>query len=118
MPNIYHACKATRCPHIAEKHGYCSKHQQLYQPPKRKYPTKDSTKRGYDREWEQLAKAYLAAHPYCENCERLGVTPQPSKYAHHKIPIETDPTLRLEWDNLLGVCAICHQALHKELRGL
>lgn len=70
-----------------------------------------STKeRGYDHVWRRLSERYRAQHPLCERCESLGVVRAASE-VHHVIPIDVNPSLRLDPDNLMAVCRECHEAL-------
>ena len=67
------------------------------------------------KEWRLLSRTKLQACGYqCEarldGCTRLAVE------VHHVKPIQTDEgwELRLEWDNLEGVCTPCHNGRHPD----
>ena len=66
------------------------------------------TERGYDVQWQKLAKAYRQAHPLCEHCEAKGYL-KPATETDHIRPFTglADP-LRLDWDNLQALCNRCH----------
>lgn len=67
--------------------------------------------------WTTLRAEYLAEHPLCEECERMGRTTAATQ-VHHKIPIETMSDearmaeLCYDWDNLQALCYPCHRAVH------
>lgn len=71
-------------------------------------PRASAHDRGYDGTWQKMRARVLAEHPYCERCLRLGIVTA-ANTVHHIIPIETDPTLRLQADNLEALCADCHE---------
>ena len=87
-----------------------------------KYNKAYNKKRGQDdpkyrrfrnsKEWRLLSKAKLQDCGYkceakLEGCRGLAVE------VHHIKPIRTPPgwDARLEWDNLMGVCIVCHNIL-------
>jgi 5-methylcytosine-specific restriction endonuclease McrA len=67
-----------------------------------------SWSRGYDRDWQVLRARHLAAHPWCERCQRAGII-EAATEVDHTIPFEgpTDP-LRLDASNLTSLCKRCH----------
>ena len=76
-----------------------------------------STQRGYDRSWQRCRSAFLAVHPLCAPC--LAKRPMRVKAAeqvHHVQAIAVAPERRLDWSNLLAVCAACHAVLEAEGR--
>ena len=47
--------------------------------------------------------------------DRAGrLIPVPATMVHHKIPIEKDRSLALEFDNLVSLCDKCHDEAHPE----
>jgi 5-methylcytosine-specific restriction endonuclease McrA len=62
----------------------------------------NSSQRGYDREWEREAKAYLASHPYCARCG------QPATVVMHIISIRKRPDLRMDRSNWRPGCQRCN----------
>lgn len=67
------------------------------------------------KDWRLLSRTYLQSISYkcearLEGCTHLAVE------VHHKKPIQTDEgwDLRLDWDNLEGVCTACHNGRHPE----
>jgi len=100
-------CAVPGCPNPSE-HGPCPEHA------RRRTRATDHhrgspSKRGYDRAWERLRDAKLAADPVCEiqtHCR----FPTAATEVDHKIPIRQRPDLRLDWDNLQSACRACHSA--------
>lgn len=78
-----------------------------YRPDAKRVDRRESASvRGYDSRWARLRRAYVKAHPLCEDCLP---DPVPVDEVDHIIPIEGvgDP-LRLEWRNLRSRCRRCH----------
>lgn len=67
----------------------------------------DATKRGYDRSWRKLRRQYLASNPMCADCERAGRTALAAEL-HHIAKVADRPDLRLDPDNVVGLCVPCH----------
>ena len=61
----------------------------------------------YDRRWQRLRLVILARDPLCVFCLRDGRI-APSAVVDHIKPIAERPDLRLDPDNLRGLCAPCH----------
>lgn len=68
-----------------------------------------STARGYDRKWRAVRDLKLTQTPYCEPCDRGGITTI-AGYVDHKIPLTERPDLRLELSNLESMCSHCHNS--------
>ena len=66
-----------------------------------------SAARGYDFNWQKLRQAHLYEHPLCADCEAEGRC-TPAVHVHHVRPIRERPDLRLDGQNLLSLCAQCH----------
>lgn len=75
---------------------------------KRKDYRKPAHKRGYDKRWERLRDDFIADHPLCEHCKRVGETTA-AKEVDHIIEFEgLDDPRRLDRDNLQSLCRRCH----------
>ena len=61
------------------------------------------------KEWKTLRLAKLSRDCVCEVCRE-----KPAEIAHHIVPIREDWDRRLDYDNLLSVCAGCHEEKHPE----
>jgi len=106
-------CKAPGC-HNLTASGYCPAHRYME---KRENKHKDkrrpnSSRRGYDGQWQKVRKYHLREHPICQKCRR-----RLARQVHHIEPISKRPDLvYAEW-NLMSVCRQCHAELHRRDRG-
>lgn len=67
-----------------------------------------SSARGYDWAWVQVRRVALRRDSYlCQDCLKTD-RPTPAKEVHHIIGIDVDPSLRLDLENLVSLCAPCH----------
>lgn len=64
----------------------------------------NARQRGYDKAWERVRAAYLAAHPVCEmpGCTARAVD------VDHKVSVKEAPHRRLDPFNLRGFCKSHH----------
>lgn len=67
------------------------------------------SRRGYDRDWEKLRDAKLAASPLCEILA-THKTPRAATDVDHIIPHRGRHKLRMNWQNLQSACDECHSA--------
>lgn len=73
------------------------------------------------RRWALLRRAYITAHPMCEECLKRGIWDSVAREVHHRRPISTGRSVeemeRLAFDvgNLESVCPECHRRLHEAL---
>lgn len=63
--------------------------------------------RGYDADWRRLRLQFLAKHPLCLFCAKIGRV-EAANVVDHIIPIVDRPDLRLDWSNLRPLCKPCH----------
>jgi 5-methylcytosine-specific restriction endonuclease McrA len=82
---------------------------------KQKKNSKSGSERGYGYDWDQLSKRYRANNPFCQECLKHGRYTL-TRDVHHVVPIDVDPSRRLDVSNLLAVCRPCHQQLDKSNR--
>lgn len=90
-------------------------------PHKRKQPSykreNKSAKYYGNKAWKELRNNYFDEHPLCEVCEAHGVVTA-AEHVHHRKPFLSGAddierfALLLDWNNLMSVCRICHEALH------
>ena len=56
-------------------------------------------------------------HPLCEECLKKGIY-TPAILVHHKKHLNdgnvNDPSISLNFDNLMSVCMDCHNKIHKQ----
>lgn len=101
-------CRHPGCPNLVYNgSGYCSQHAgEAY----RTYNAarSDSAEAAFYRSarWRRLSTWYLARHPVCQVCGK-----RPAVLVHHVTPIRDGGAL-MAVDNLLAVCATCHQREH------
>lgn len=69
-------------------------------------------------EWKNLRnQKFYDADGLCELCKKNKIIKQ-GKEVHHIIPIETDWSKRLDYDNLILLCNDCHNAQHERISPL
>ena len=74
------------------------------------------------KEWKRIRELALQRdRGMCRDCmERMksetGFRPHRATMVHHLIPRSERPDLELELDNLLSLCAECHEKRHPERR--
>jgi 5-methylcytosine-specific restriction endonuclease McrA len=71
-----------------------------------------TAERGYDNRWRELSERKRKVDPLCEQCDAEGRTTAASE-VHHIRSIRLAPQLRLEWSNLMSVCADCHKRIER-----
>lgn len=72
--------------------------------PRQRTDTRPSAReRGYDREWQKLAAAFLRVNRLCAACGRDGLV-VPATCVDHILPVHAFPHLRLEVSNLQALC--------------
>ena len=63
--------------------------------------------RGYGHKWRKDRELFLAKHPYCAECEKMGRTAA-ATVVDHIIPHRGNQELFDDYDNLQGLCETCH----------
>ena len=66
-----------------------------------------STERGYDYEWQQFRKRYLAEHPLCCDCKEQGVIAGATD-VHHVMKLVDHPEYKYDEAWLFGLCKMHH----------
>lgn len=71
---------------------------------------RSASARGYDRAWQRLRRAKLAADPLCEceGCQAGVVRITPAQVVDHVRSVRERPDLRLDWSNLRSMAKRCH----------
>lgn len=82
---------------------YCEKHKNT----KREENRKSATERGYTYQWKKAAKAFLAQHPLCAECERQGRLTLATDVDHIK-PHRGNQKLFWDRSNWQPLCHSCH----------
>jgi 5-methylcytosine-specific restriction endonuclease McrA len=70
---------------------------------------KSARERGYDWRWQKARRAFLAAHPLCAPCERLGRL-TPAAEVDHIVPHHGDMALFWDRANWQPICRPCHES--------
>ena len=65
-----------------------------------------SRQRLYGRRWQRFRAAYLAEHPWCVACERIGIT-TPAEHVDHVVPHKGDVG-RFWAGPFQALCPSCH----------
>lgn len=64
------------------------------------------------KKWERKRENILRRDSYeCRKCKRYGKTTAASM-VHHIYPLDTNPSLKLNSDNLISLCNKCHEQMH------
>ncbi len=67
--------------------------------------------------WRSKREYILKRDGYqCQECRKYGKNTE-AKIVHHVIELEDDWTQRLKNNNLVSVCAACHNKIHPEKGG-
>lgn len=96
-------CRHPGCPELVQAGTkYCEKHKPLHPE-----EIRSAGSRGYGRQWQKAARAYLAAHPLCVRCMAEGRYTRATVVDHIK-PHRGDQTLFWDRDNWQALCKSCH----------
>lgn len=96
-------CRQPGCPNLCEPgKQYCPEHMKIHPE-----ETRSASGRGYGRRWQKASKAFLASHPFCEECLKHGIYTK-ATVVDHVVPHRGD--LKLFWDrnNWCALCKKCH----------
>ena len=69
--------------------------------------------------WKRCRASYLASvGNLCERCLKAGLI-VPADQVHHKTKLTpenlNDPSVTLNWDNLMALCSDCHHEIHAKV---
>lgn len=105
-----HPCKHPGCNVLISSGAYCPEHTQKREgrhPTDSREARPSAAKRGYGRRWQRESKAYLASHPWCEECMRHGIR-TPAAEVDHRVPHKGDRELFWNRANWQSLCHSCH----------
>lgn len=106
-------CQYQGCPNLTDdKSGYCELHRKSERRKYDKYERDPDVKKKYGHQWEKIRNRYIMQHPLCERCLAEGRSTL-ATIVHHKLPVRRGGT-HAE-DNLMSVCASCHNKIHSEM---
>lgn len=93
-------CNWPGCSAITDRR-YCPEHYRQFRREQDRFRP-SAARRGYDRHWQAIRAAYLAAHPLCQRCGR------PATEVDHIVPLARGGTH--DPANLSALCKSCHSA--------
>jgi 5-methylcytosine-specific restriction enzyme A len=71
----------------------------------------------YSKAWRKKRLYVLQRDGYlCQECKKYGRNTE-AKIVHHIEEIEDKPELKLKSNNLVSICAACHNRVHPEKGG-
>lgn len=100
-------CSYPGCPNLTEGR-YCTVHQKQVTAHYNRYERDPASKRRYGRAWRRIRDGFIAVHPLCERCKRLGKL-TPAEEVHHIHPLSRGGTH--DPDNLMALCKSCHSEI-------
>jgi 5-methylcytosine-specific restriction endonuclease McrA len=65
--------------------------------------------------WRRVRRAKIQNDPLCEDCKRRQKVTE-AKQVHHIVPLSEGGS-RFDTDNLMSLCAPCHQRRHGSTKG-
>ena len=89
--------------------GRCTQCGRRTGEPKPQQPRASAAERGYGHRWRKARAAYLAQHPLCVECERLGRT-TPATVVDHIVPHRGNQRLFWRRSNWQALCKAHHDA--------
>ncbi|KEQ22865.1 HNH endonuclease [Paenibacillus tyrfis] len=105
MPSVAKKpCSRPGCSNLTRER-YCPDHAQLTQQKDRERGT--AAQRGYDSKWRTARAGYLAKHPLCVECQRVGVIKAAMVVDHIK-PHKGDKALFWDRGNWQPLCKHHH----------
>ncbi len=100
-------CSFPGCPELVEGR-YCEKHQREVDRHYNRHQRDPKTAKRYGRRWRKIRKAFLTAHPLCEECKKQGKF-TPAEEVHHITPLSEGGTH--DYKNLMALCKSCHSRI-------
>lgn len=90
--------------------GRCEKHTKQEQ---QRYDRQrgSAADRGYDYRWAKFREIYMRSHPLCVMCQHEGYIIK-ADLIHHIKPLDQGGS-KYDEDNLMSVCQMHHEELHK-----
>lgn len=100
-------CSYPGCPKLTDGR-FCEEHTKEETKRYERYQRAPALKKRYGRSWKRVRDRFLAEHPLCEKCARLGrITP--AQEVHHIQPLSQGGTNDV--DNLMSLCTSCHSEI-------
>jgi 5-methylcytosine-specific restriction protein A len=103
-PTVLRLCVVTGCGRIVRGASRCLEHQRLHDAAyKAQRPSRQE--RGYDHQWTKLARAAIAAQPWCSDCGTPGDATNPL-CGDHLVPLARGGLSVME--NVVVRCRRCN----------
>jgi len=100
-------CSYPGCPKLTDGR-FCEEHAKEEAKRYEHYQRNPAVKKHYGRSWKRIRDRYIAAHPFCEQCQKDGrITP--AEEVHHIKPLSQGGTNDV--DNLMSLCTSCHSEI-------
>ncbi len=100
-------CSYPGCPELTDGR-YCEKHQKEVDARYNKYERDPAARKRYGRTWKRIRDRYIAAHPLCERCLKVGRL-TPAEEVHHIVPLSKGGAH--DESNLMSLCTSCHSEI-------
>jgi len=100
-------CSHPGCPKLTNGR-FCEEHAKQEEKRYEKYDRDPTMKKRYGRSWKRIRDLYIAAHPLCEQCHKLGQF-TPATEVHHIKPLSQGGDN--DFLNLMSLCTSCHSAI-------
>ncbi len=98
-------CSYPGCPNLVDS-GRCAEHAGVSGQSGSGWKRDKARQRLYGRKWQKFRAAYLAEHPWCVSCERIGIS-TPSEHVDHVVDHKGDVVLF--WRGpFQALCHSCH----------
>lgn len=96
-------CKQPGCPNLVEPGKlYCPEHLKMHPE-----VVRSASSRGYGSRWRKASRAFLQAHPLCEECLKHGRYTR-ATVVDHIVPHRGNAKLFWDRNNWQALCKRCH----------
>lgn len=100
-------CSHPGCPKLTNGR-FCEEHAKQEEKRYEKYDRDPTMKKRYGRTWKRIRDRYIAVHPLCEQCQKIGQV-TPSTEVHHIKPLSQGGSN--DFSNLMALCTSCHSEI-------
>ena len=87
---------------------FCDTHAKQDAREYERYRRNPDTHKRYGRAWRRVRERFIASHPLCEECRKVGRL-IPAQEVHHILPL-SDGGAHDEF-NLMSICVSCHSGI-------
>ena len=105
-------CRYPGCARLVEAdESYCPEHKRLAAQQYERYGRPEENKKRYGYRWRRIRTLFLAAHPLCEMCRKVGRLTEATE-VHHILPLAHGGAH--DEENLMALCKACHSRISAE----